>query len=137
MPAPNVKENTEYQKVEVRGFFPFYFGCSSTSTSSLSTTDNIELEGWGDYIIRATRVAEGLSKRFGVRDWVAEQYRLKFHLAAHEAKREDGRWSGEILHFRPRGGNQQQGRPCNRWSDDPELFSMLRMVCMVANGNRW
>ena len=67
-------------------------------------------------------MAEGLSKRFGVRDWVAEHYRLKFRLAGHVARREDGRWSEQVLHFRPRDGSRQQGHPCKRWSDDLEHF---------------
>jgi hypothetical protein len=113
--------NTKRLKFEM-DYSPSSLDSSSTSMASLSTTGNIELEGWIDYIIRATRVAEGLSKRFGVRDWVAEHYRLKFRLAGHVARREDGRWSEQVLHFRPRDGSRQQGHPCKRWSDDLEHF---------------
>ena len=89
----------------------------TTSSVSVKTDEQPELENWIDYIVRSTRMAESLSGRFHVRDWVTEHFRCKFRLAGHIARRTDDRWSARALVFLPEGGSRGQGRPVNRWDN--------------------
>ena len=68
---------------------------SSLDTQSMSAVESLEpeLENWIDFIVRSTHIAEAMSTRFKVRDWVTEHFRFRFRLAGHVSRREDRRWS--------------------------------------------
>ncbi|KOB73137.1 Endonuclease-reverse transcriptase [Operophtera brumata] len=44
--------------------------------------------------------------------------RLKWKWAGHIARVKDNRWSERVLHWWPRDGKRERGRPVRRWGDD-------------------
>ena len=106
---------------------PVASSASSSSTLDVQndSVDGQELGNWIDFIIRATHKAEALSSHFHVRDWVHEHFRLKFRLAGHFLRRDDGRWSARVMAFSPRSGSRCRGHPTRRWTDDLDDFFLF------------
>ena len=77
---------------------------------------------WQAWVQRATQLAEAARQKAGVRSWVAEQRLRKWRWAGHAARREDGRWSTQLLDWRPEGSRKKQGRPKARWEDELDEF---------------
>ena len=81
-----------------------------------------ERESWVEWIVNATRVAEGLRKKAKVADWVQEQRRRKWSWAGHVARRTDMRWSQRALYWQPAEGQRAQGGQAMRWEDVINAF---------------
>jgi hypothetical protein len=75
-----------------------------------------QIESWVDWVIRATRKAEDIVRKFDVPDWVEEVHRRRFRWAGHVARRHDGRWTREVLTWSV-AGSRARGRPLARWTD--------------------
>ena len=91
-----------------------------------------DLEAWVDWVIRATREAECAMQKFGVPDWCEEIHRRRYRWAGHVARRQDGRWTREVLTWSV-VGSWSQKRPLTRWSDTfskffCSLFDMDRTI---------
>ena len=79
------------------------------------------LENWVDWIQRATREAEDAMCKFCISDWVAEVCKRKFGWAGHVCRRQDGRWSRQVLNWCPVGW-RDRGHPLMRWRDSFTSF---------------
>ena len=79
------------------------------------------LEDYVLWIKRATRKAEEALAKHSVPCWVEESYRRKYRWAGHVARRDDERWSRQVLCWKP-VGVRAQGRPLTRWSDALNKF---------------
>ena len=85
-----------------------------------------QLEEWVDWIIRATEVAEQAMRAFEVPDWVDEVQKRRFRWAGHVARRNDGRWTREVLTWSIEG-SRSRGRPLTRWTDSlRDFFASIR-----------
>ena len=85
-----------------------------------------QLEEWVDWIIRATEVAEQAMRAFDVPDWVDEVQKRRFRWAGHVARRNDGRWTREVLTWSIEG-SRSRGRPLTRWTDSlRDFFASIR-----------
>eukprot|EP00973_Karenia_brevis_P036711 5058766-Karenia_brevis.AAC.1 len=80
------------------------------STDSEAGTDNDVKssesdvgESFVDWISRATHMAEDVAAKLHVTDWVSEQRKRKWQLAGHTARRNDGRWSTQMVFWQPHG----------------------------------
>ena len=69
---------------------------------------------------------EWIRKMTKVTDVIERVKKLKWQWAGHIARREDGRWTREILDWYPRGVKRPQKRPRGRWIDE------IRRMCGVA-----
>ena len=105
-----------------------------------STTEN-----YVDWVQRATRKAEEAMDKYGVPDWVGEACKRKFQWAGHVSRRDDGRWSGQILRWCP-VGVRLQGRPVTRWSDALNKFydsvsaalgEHIDWITLAADRDKW
>ena len=74
-----------------------------------------------EWIKRATRKAEQAMAVNGVPDWVEECHARKYRWAGHVCRRDDGRWSRQVLNWCPTG-SRSNGRPLMRWSDSLNKF---------------
>ena len=79
------------------------------------------LEEWLGWMIRATDEAEQAMRKFAVPDWVEEARRRKFRWAGHVIRRDDGRWTREVLTWSLQG-TRSRGRPFTRWTDSLNKF---------------
>ena len=79
------------------------------------------VEDYVHWMKRATRKAEEAMAKHSVPCWVKESYRRKYRWAGHVARRDDGRWSRQVLCWSP-VGLRAQGRPLTRWSDPLNKF---------------
>ena len=82
---------------------------------------DVSLEDHVLWMKRATRKAEEALEKHGVPCWVEESYRRKYRWAGHVARRDDERWSRQVLCWNP-VGVRAQGRPLTRWSDALNKF---------------
>ena len=57
-----------------------------------------------------------------MKDWIRSHFEIKFRLAGHIARRDDGRWSTKVLYWKPTHGSRAQGHPHRRWTDDIDRF---------------
>ena len=94
----------------------------SHSDTTASSHDSDKLESWVDWIQRVTEEALAAMTRAGVPDWIEEQQRRKWRWAGHVCRRDDGRWTKQVLEWTPGGGHRRQGHPFSRWSDDINGF---------------
>lgn len=78
-------------------------------------------ENWVEWVIRATRIAEEHMRNNNVPDWAEEIHRRKFKWAGEVARRQDGRWSHEVLAWNAQGTRPRK-RPHKRWSDSISYF---------------
>ena len=86
----------------------------------IRTTRDVN-EAWPDYVRRATHFSEELAKRHGATDWVALQKAPKWHFAGRCAACSDGRWSKQLLSWKPWfrcDPKRNVGHPHKRWEDD-------------------
>ena len=84
--------------------------------------DQREEETWVEWVVRATRMAEGMAERAKIPDWVEEQRRRKWRWAGHVARRRDNRWAHRVLNWEPEEGRRRVGHPNRRWADVLEAF---------------
>ena len=70
-------------------------------TEDEDTEEEDDDETWIQYLIRATGIAEQAAQKAGVKDWVREQRRRKWHWAGHVARRWDGKCSHTLLEWQP------------------------------------
>ena len=78
-------------------------------------------EDWVTYIKCATYRSEDLAHKYGAAEWVLQQRRRKWNLAAKAAASDDGRWTNRLLAWRPWFRTLPRrgvGRPVKRWDDD-------------------
>eukprot|EP00973_Karenia_brevis_P023276 3205690-Karenia_brevis.AAC.1 len=90
---------------------------SNCDTSTSGQDVEHELENYVDWIRRATHIAENAMSKAKVEDWVSKQRRLKWSWAGHIARRQDHRWSSEVLTWTVTGGYRMPGHPVRRWQD--------------------
>ena len=64
----------------------------------------------------------------GVRDWAKEDAMRKWAWAGHVARRDDGRWSCEVLAYQPAGGTRARGHPKQRWMDELNDFAWDNVI---------
>ena len=69
-----------------------------------------------------TEEAIAAMTRAGMPDWIEEQQRRKWRWAGHVCRRDDGRWTKQVLEWTPSGGHRCRGHPFSRWSDDIDGF---------------
>ena len=74
-----------------------------------------DLEGYVDWIVRSTSLAEEAMHKFGVPDWVEEVHRRKFRWAGRVERLQDDRWTLEVLLWSA-SGTRKRGRPKARWT---------------------
>ncbi|KOB79081.1 Uncharacterized protein OBRU01_01138 [Operophtera brumata] len=53
---------------------------------------------------------------------------LKWKWAGHIARVKDNRWSERVLHWWPRDGKRERGRPVRRWRDDIIAIAVKQWV---------
>ena len=78
-------------------------------------------EDWVQYIIRPTHASEETAERFGAECWISGQRRAKLRFAGSTVRSDDGRWSQQLMHWRPElldGSFRDVGRPLKRWKQD-------------------
>ena len=92
------------------------------------------LEDWVAWIRRATKEAEKSAREYGCPDWVEEITRRKYRWAGHVARREDGRWTREVLDL-TLSGSRAANRPHIRWSDSLNQFFYGAAVAAVGFGS--
>ena len=80
-----------------------------------------KLEEWSKWLQRTTHQVEDMCCKLGLEDWVSLQRKRKWRLAGHTARRDDGRWSTTILHWKP-DGERKQGHPRKRWADQLNAY---------------
>ena len=90
-----------------------------------SDTDNEE--PWVDYIRRSTHRAEQLMRLHNVTDWVTEQRRSHWRLAAHVAAQPATRWARKAVQWHPshtasKPAYRNHGGQRKRWDDDLRAF---------------
>jgi hypothetical protein len=96
-----------------------------------------DLEGWVDWVVRATRDAEDAMLKFDVPDWCEEVHRRRFRWAGHVARRHDGRWTREVLTW-SLGGSRAQKRPHTRWTDSfNKFFANLFNLEVTYDNSFW
>ena len=78
-------------------------------------------ESWVDWVRRVTHNAEEHLRKAKISDWITEQRRRKWRFAGHTARREDARWTKELLGWRP-DGTRFAWRPLTRWTDVLDKF---------------
>ena len=101
------------------------------------------LEGYVDWIVRSTSVAEEAMRRFDVPDWVEEAHKRKFRWAGQVARCTDRRWTREVLEWSATG-SRRRGRPVMRWTDSlnkffqqPSLSSGLCWLTLASDEDSW
>eukprot|EP00973_Karenia_brevis_P036190 4990872-Karenia_brevis.AAC.1 len=100
---------------------------SGTSSDGAQLSDESEqdepmLESWVDWIRRTTEVAEEQLRKLVLDDWVSAQRRRKFRFTGHVLRREDDRWSKQVLVWTPQEGYRHRGHPRKRWRDVFDKF---------------
>ena len=102
-----------------------------------------DLEGYVDWIVRSTSVAEEAMRKFGVPDWVEEAHKRKFRWAGQVARCTDRRWTREVLEWSATG-SRRRGRPVMRWTDSlnkffqqPSLSSALCWITIASDEDSW
>ena len=96
-----------------------------------------DLEAWVDWVIRASREAECAMQKFGVPDWCEEIHRRRYRWAGHVARRQDGRWTREVLTWSVVGSRSQK-RPLTRWSDTfRKFFCSLFDLDRTSDNSFW
>lgn len=70
-------------------------------------------------------------------DIVSRIARNKWNWAGHIARLTDGRWTKEILNWRPYIGRRKQGRPPRRWTDDLIKQAGHAWMREAQNRQRW
>ena len=109
-------------------------GSNSSDSGSVSEPEaeleqeeaDMSHEAWLDWVKRTTQFVEEQLIKTGLEDWVRAIRRRIWRWAGHTARRTDGRWSTTLLNWIPSGGFRNQGRPCKRWDDDLNVFSLKR-----------
>eukprot|EP00973_Karenia_brevis_P090887 12404857-Karenia_brevis.AAC.1 len=89
--------------------------------------DEIEndLEPWVEWVKRATSLSQDLASKHGICDWVEEHRRRMWTLAGHTVRRDDRRWSTQLVHWIPSTGGRKVGHPAKRWLDELVAFHEL------------
>ena len=90
-----------------------------------------ELEPWHVWAQRVTHIALDEMRKAQVEDWGEAVRRKIWVLAGHISRRTDGRWSAEMLEWRPEIGERKVGHQEKRWSDD------IERVTAELLGNDW
>ena len=88
-----------------------------------------------NWIKHATTKTNQLMDQFDVRDWVDEQRCRKWTWAGTVARRQDSRWTHEVLKWDP-PDLKIRGRPKTRWSDEINEYLTAVNGCQQA-GKDW
>ena len=88
-----------------------------------------------NWIKNATTKTNQLMDQFDVRDWVDEQRCRKWTWAGTVARRQDSRWTHEVLKWDP-PDLKIRGRPKTRWSDEINEYLTAVNGCQQA-GKDW
>ena len=96
--------------------------CSNKLSEIDSDADPCPGESWVQWIVRTTRCVESCLRKARLADWVEEHYRRLWRFSGHTARRTDGRWSTEFLHWQPHMGCRAPWRPTKRWGDSLDNF---------------
>ena len=95
-------------------------------------------EDWVDYMHRATRRIEHLTKELEMTSWVETHRRQKWSLAGKLARITDERWLRVILDWKPNGGVcRSRGHPSTRWTDQLESFAGSEWKGAAADADHW
>ena len=92
-------------------------------------------EDYVAWITASTKLAEELTSKYEVKDWVSRQAGIQWKWAERVANRHDGRWTKEVLSWST-VTNRKQGRPEKRWVDDiSKLIS--KETGTITNDQGW
>ena len=80
------------------------------------------VEGQPEERFRATRECEAMMQEHCVPDFVQEVHRRKFRWAGQVARRQDGRWTREVLTW-SLDGKRPRKRPLTRWTHSLQKFA--------------
>ena len=91
-------------------------GSEEEAVGGVEACGREEEESWVDWLRRTARALDCDIKKGALVDWVAEQRRRKWRWAGHVARRTDGRWARQVLHWIPHGGERRRAFPLRCWS---------------------
>ena len=96
------------------------------------------LETWVDYMQRSTRAVEEIAHKLRLESWPRTFRRRKWRFAGKTARNLDGRWSHELLDWRPSIGlGRDVGRPVARWSGAITKFAGGNWMQLAADEDLW
>ena len=104
--------------------------------TSRDDAGNVVLEDWVAWVQRSTHIAEVSRQQHRVAEWVEEITRRKFRWAGHVARRQDGRWTREVLDWSLQG-YRAQGRPSMRWTDSLNKFFYGGATSSAVGAQTW
>ena len=104
--------------------------------TSRDDAGNVVLEDWVAWVQRSTHIAEVSRQQHRVAEWVEEITRRKFRWAGHVARRQDGRWTREVLDWSLQG-YRAQGRPSMRWTDSLNKFFYGGTTSSAVGAQTW
>ncbi|CAK1594407.1 unnamed protein product [Parnassius mnemosyne] len=78
-----------------------------------------------------------IRRRTKITDALTTIARLKWKWAGHVIRSSDGRWSERILHWFPRDGKRDRGRPLRRWKDDIEAVAGNLWTRTAKERDKW
>ena len=119
---------------------------SSSASSSESIGSSTEEKGddddqplrqeetWVEWIRRTTGMMEKQLHAASLDDWVAAQRKRKWSFAGHVARRDDGRWSHQVLKWEPLGRGADQGGILSNGGAMRLMSSSSRLVSAAMGG---
>ena len=85
--------------------------------------DEGQLESWADWLQRTTAEVKTAMTKLKMDDWVTKVRKRQWKWASQVVQHDAQRWTVRILHWQPKEGVREVGRPRARWIDPIEKFA--------------
>ena len=86
---------------------------------------------------RDRKANEWIRAQTKVEDIIKTAKKMKWRWAGHIARRTDGRWTTNVLHWIPREKKRPRRRPNARWVDEIKRFSGGTWMKIASDRDMW